>query len=438
MKKLILLLILIAIVFGSDETRFMPMNVSIWYPLATNSSKYDEVLFNLGIGGSNYGALHGLDITSIYSRINGDIGGVAIAGIGLAIDGDMSGFACSGLATINGSDALGFSVGGLFTVSGGDITGASVAGLASICGSSLQGISTSGLFNIVGDSAEGAQLGGLFAISGDEFDGMQTSGLFALNGGEFHGMQASGGFAISGNDFYGVQTAGCFTITGGKFKGFQASCVNFAGDGLKGMQAGVVNLSGNDMRGFQAGIANITGESYGFQAGVVNIAGIQHGLPLGIVNLSSNGDFEFLTYSSNLTGINIATKFTSNNWYSEVFLGYMNFEKDINKSLSWGGYFGRHFPINKRMYIDFDGGYLWLDNDKIFDENGFQKGLDQRAVSLRGKYGIRINNKFSLFAGGGMNYVIYAENRGNVVYDWHWDIKDGKYRPYIFGGISMF
>jgi hypothetical protein len=321
----------------------------------------------------------------------------------------------------------GFQLAGLVGVSGEYVTGAQVSGLINVCGEELEGGQVGGLINIIGSRGKGFQVAGGLNISGDSFQGFQASGLFNIVGEGYQGFQATGGFNIVGESCTGYQGAGLFNIVGEEFKGLQTSGLfNIVGESLTGAQIGVVNIAPYFSDGAQIGVFNVSDEMRGFQLGVVNWNDETFGIPVGLVNISKKeGHIRWISWSSNISGINSGVKFEVDKIYSIVSLGFYNYYLSKGEALTYAGYYGVYlFQDTSSFSIDL--GYMYVDNKKIFSSNPDE--ADQHVILTRGLMSIALSSQVSLIGGGGLSYIV----------DRHRSFNRGEVYPIFFFGVEVY
>lgn len=425
-----------------SRSRHYFFNFSLFYPLSINQSKYDSTNVNLSLVYGHVGKVHGLDLALGFSLVENEIRGIQLTGIGGVSGEDFAGGQIAGFFNAAGERFSGIQISGLFNVCGEDFTGWQSSGLFNVAGDNSLGIQTSGFMNVVGDSFMGWQSSGFMNVVGNEFrgiqltgiinvvgessQGLQASGLFNISGESFLGVQFAGGFNITGEEHFGLQAAGGFSIVGGRIKGAQVSGLfNFVGNQLSGLQLGTVNLA-TSSKGAQLGTINIAGEMNGFQLGLVNYSEKTGGLPVGLVNVSKyEGRIRWINWASNISGINSGVRFKIRNIYSIVALGVINLYEDIKSSLSYSGFYGVSFPLD-RLSLNTDIGYTYMDNKDLFRS---RKGeIDQHAAMLRASLNWDLSGGLSLFAGGGLSYI-----KDNSV-----PSGTGNARPLFFFGLELF
>jgi len=375
--------------------RHYVVNLSLWYPVSINKTEHDSANINL---------------TLLYGRIG------TVKGLDLAI----------------GTSALeeglkGFQLAGLVGVSGEYVSGAQVSGLINVCGEDLKGGQIGGLMNITGSKGQGFQVAGGMNISGETLYGFQASGFFNIVGEQFQGLQATGGFNIVGEDCKGYQSAGLFNIAGEDFTGLQTSGLfNIVGENLTGAQIGILNIAPYFSDGVQIGIFNVSDEMRGFQLGLVNWNRETFGIPVGLVNVSKQeGNIRWISWGSNISGLNSGVKFEVDKIYSIVSLGYYNYYLSKGPALSIAGYYG-FYLFQDTSSFSIDLGYMYVDNTKIFSSNPEQ--ADQHVILTRGLMSISVSSRVSLIGGGGLSYIV----------DRHKSFDRGEVYPIFFFGVEAY
>jgi hypothetical protein len=371
------------------------VNLSLWYPVSINKTKHDSVNVNLTLFYGQVGTVRGLDLAIGASALEEGLEGFQLAGLG--------------------------------GISGEHVSGAQVSGLINVCGEDLEGGQVGGLINIIGSRGKGFQIVGGLNISGDSFQGFQASGFFNIVGERFQGFQATGGFNIVGESCTGYQGAGLFNIVGEEFKGVQTSGLfNIVGKKLTGAQIGMVNIAPYFSESAQIGIFNVSAEMRGFQLGVVNWNDETFGIPVGLVNISKKeGHIRWISWGSNISGLNSGVKFEVDKIYSIVSLGFYNYYLSKGAALSYAGYYGVYlFQDTSSFSIDL--GYMYVDNKKIFSSTPDE--ADQHVIITRGLMSIAISSQVSLIGGGGLSYIV----------DRHKSFDRGEVYPIFFFGVEVY
>ncbi len=364
--------------------RHYAVNLSLWYPVSVNKTRHDSANINF---------------TLLYGRI-GTVKGLDLAIGASALEDGLEGFQLAGLGGISGQN----------------VSGAQVSGLINICGEDLKGGQIGGLMNIIGTKGRGFQIAGGLNIIGNDLRGFQASGLFNIVGERFQGIQATGGFNIVGRNCTGYQGAGLFNIAGEDFTGLQTSALfNIVGEKLTGAQIGIFNIAPYFSDGAQIGIFNVSDEMRGIQLGLVNWNEETFGIPVGLVNVSKKeGHIRWISWGSNISGINSGVKFEVDKIYSIVSLGFYNYYLEKGTGLSYAGYYG-FYLFQDTSSFSIDLGYMYLDNKEIFRSN--PEEADQHVILIRSLMSISISSQVSLVGGGGLSYIVdrhKAFNRGEV------------------------
>lgn len=429
MMVFFLIITFVTLCWSEDETTTREpvpdhyfFNFSIYYPLSINKTKKDSVNLNLSLVYGHVGRVNGIDLAAICSVVEDDLRGIQLAGLGGIVGDSMKGIQVSGLFSIAGDRSAGIQTSGIFSITGNDFKGIQSSSIFNIVGDRFKGIQASGIFNIVGEKFTGLQASGLFNIVGDNFSGLQASGIFNIVGDKGNGLQV-GTINFVGEKFSGLQV-GVLDFVGEEFNGFQVGTLNFVGDMFRGVQIGTLNFSTN-LSGLQVGVVNLGVSVKGVQLGVVNVSDKIEGIPVGLVNLSRAGRIRWVTWGNNITPINTGFKMMVRNVYSILSIGVTNLEKDISSSLSYGFHYGVHFPF-KKYFFDLDIGYVNIDNEKFFRSTAGD--IDQHLLEARVMFGIDISRYFSIFAGGGIGYMV----------DHHENFESGTSHPIFFAGMELF
>jgi hypothetical protein len=390
--------------------RHLFFNFSIFYPVSINQSKYDSTNINLSLFYGRVGQVHGFDLAAGVSAVEDNIKGVQVAG----------------LVGVCGSNLTGVQMAGFFAVAGDELSGAQVSGLFNVCGEEGEGLQASSFMNVTGNSFRGIQAAGFMNVTGEESIGLQAAGLMNVTGNTYQGIQAAAGWNVVGESCRGIQAAGLFNVTGETFRGLQAAGVfNVAGERLYGLQVGSMNAA-SISSGVQVGLFNAAGDLEGVQIGLVNYSKNTSGVPVGLVNLSKyDGRMRWISWASNLTGVNSGVKFSIKRIYSIVALGSINFTSDTNECLAYSCFYGLSFPLDS-FSLNTDIGYTYIDNATLFRS---QMGTpDQQAIMLRASLNKRLSNTLSLFAGGGLSHIM---ERGAPA-------GSSEFQPLFFAGLELF
>jgi len=385
-------------------------NLSIYYPLSINKSKHDSTNINLSLLYGHVGQVHGFDLAGVVTAVEDNVKGIQVAG----------------LVGVCGSSLTGGQIAGLFTVAGDELSGVQVSGLFNVCGENGKGFQASSFMNVTGNSFRGIQAAGFMNVAGEEAKGLQAAGFMNVTGSTYRGIQGALGMNVVGESCGGIQAAGLFNVTGERFRGLQAAGIfNVVGERFNGLQVGSMNVAATSA-GVQIGLANAAGELEGVQIGLVNYSKNTNGIPVGLVNISKyDGRMRWISWASNLTGVNSGVKFSIKRIYSIVSLGSINFTNDINECLAYSGFYGLSIPLN-RISLNTDIGYTYIDNATLFRS---QMGApDQQIVMLRASLNKRLSNTLALFAGGGLSHI---KERGAPA-------GSNEFQPIFFAGLELF
>lgn len=395
---------------SEPKGRHLFFNLSIFYPLSINKSKYDSANINLSLFYGRVGRVRGFDLA----------GGVSV------VEDDVRGLQIAGLAGVCGSGLTGGQIAGLFAVAGDELSGVQISGLFNVCGENGKGFQVSSFMNVTGNSFLGIQAAGILNVVGEESKGLQAAGLMNVTGSMYQGIQGAMGWNVVGESCGGIQAAGVFNVTGERFRGLQAAGIfNVVGERLTGLQAGCLNAAATSA-GVQIGLANAAGDLEGVQIGLVNYSKNTKGVPIGPVNISRyDGRMRWISWASNLAGVNSGVKFSIKRIYSIIALGSVNFIDEGNECLAYSCFYGLSFPLDS-FSLNTDVGFMYIDNVTLFRSQ--MGNPDQQAIMLRASLNKRLSNTFSLFAGGGLSYI---KERGTPA-------GSSEFQPVFFAGLELF
>jgi hypothetical protein len=365
------------------------LNLSLYYPLSTNSSKQDSADINLTLLYGRMGSVHGLDLALGVTGLEQSLKGVQLAGL-MAAAGERG-------------------------------EGIQLAGLGSVSGEKFTGFQAAGLFCVAGDQMAGVQLSGLFSVAGDTASGIQVSGLFSVTGETLDGFQASGLFNVAGENLKGVQIAGLFNVAGESSTALQLS--------------GLMNVTGELCRGVQIGLFNIAPRLEGLQIGLVNVASTLEGVPVGLVNVTRPEDrrVRLAAWLGSVSLVNAGVKIWAKRFYSILYAGIANMTQEATSCLAYGFQYGYGVPLRRKgldvgrdLRLDVDAGYVYLDNSTLFRH--YAGTPDRHVLSVRGAVAKEMPGGISIFAGTGLRYtILYGSSFGS-----------GSFAPIIFGGVELF
>jgi hypothetical protein len=406
--------------------RHLFFNFSIFYPVSINQSIYDSTNINLSLFYGRVGQVHGFDLAGGVSAVEDNVKGLQVAGLAGVCGSSLTGVQMAGLFAVAGDELSGLQVSGLFNVCGEDGEGLQASSFMNVTGNSFRGIQAAGFMNVAGEESIGLQAAGFMNVAGEESKGLQAAGLMNVTGNTYQGIQAAGGWNVVGESCQGIQAAGLFNVTGESFKGLQAAGIfNVAGERLNGLQVGSMNAASTSA-GVQIGLANAAGDLEGVQIGLVNYSKNTNGVPVGLVNISKyDGRMRWISWASNLTGVNSGVKFSIKRIYSIVALGSINFTDDMNECLAYSCFYGLSFPLDS-FSLNTDIGYMYMDNATLFRSQMGEP--DQQAITLRASLNKRLSNTLSLFAGGGLSHIM---ERGAPA-------GSSEFQPVFFAGLELF
>ncbi len=371
------------------KSRHRFLNLSLFYPLSTNSSKLDTADVNLTLLYGRMGSVRGLDLAVGVTGLESSLKGIQLAGL-IAAAGERG-------------------------------EGVQLAGLGSVSGEKFTGLQAAGLFSVAGDQLEGVQLSGLFSVAGDTASGIQISGLFSVTGETMDGFQAAGLFNVAGENLKGAQIAGLFNVAGESSTALQLSAL--------------MNVTGELCRGVQIGLFNIAPRLEGLQIGLVNVASTLEGVPIGLVNVTRVEDrrVRLATWVSSVSLINAGAKIWAKQFYSILYAGIVNMTQEAMSCLAYGFQYGYGVPLRPKdsgagqdLRLDIDAGYVYLDNSTLFRH--YEGTPDRHVLSVRGAVAKEMPGGISVFAGIGLRYtILYGRSFGS-----------GSFAPIIFGGVELF
>ena len=395
-------------VFVEEKHYFL--NLSLYYPISINQSRYDTANINLSLIYGRVGRVHGLDLSLAGAVIENELRGVQIAG----------------LAAIVGDSGQGLQLSGLMCVAGQGFQGIQSSGLMNVAGERFTGWQSAGLMNIIGEEGGGLQIGGLANIAGESYSGAQFGGGFNVIGSRGAGFQVSGIFNVAGESFRGLQSSGLFSVTGESLKGVQISgLLNVVGDDFQGFQAGLFNVAAHS-RGLQIGLANVGETSQGAMIGLVNYTKKENtGWAFGPVNIASNGRIRGILWGGNTVAATAGVKSRIRRVYSIASLGFHNLDDGIGGSITYGFHYGYSFPLN-RLSINTDLGYRYRDNERLFKWT--EDKPDQHMLEWRLFLEIPVSSGLSFILGGGFSRIFDVGS--------HWD--SGRTKPIVMAGLELF
>jgi hypothetical protein len=362
----------------AQEPAHHPVNLTFLYPIGTNQDPNVSTTFQLSLLHGRVGTLRGFGMNGVVSLLERDLRGIQLTGVYSQVHGESRGLRVTGAANYTVGDATGLHLAGLVNVNGGAVRGFEWAGLFNLVGGRMSGIQATSLLNMVDQGAKGFQLSGFANAVGGSFDGWQL-----------------------------------------------ASGFNFVGDGLTGLQLGAVNVAPR-MEGTQIGLANFAGPSTGLQVGMLNRAREQGGVPFGMVNLATNGDVDWVSYGSNVSGFNTGVRTSVRRFYSMLTAGLPDVQGDVSNTLILTWNYGYAIPAGQRTSIGIDVGFAHYIPEKTDDPDENDRlhyALQARALVER-----TLSPKVRGFVGGGLARIS-DEYRLDAPFETE---------PLFFGGVALY
>jgi len=343
-----------------SQGKDLPVNLSVIYPVSINTSKSDNVNFNIGIIGSNINSLKGFGVNGIYSVLEGDLNGVQINGVYSETRKKLKGAQLS-----VGINAL---------TEGG------------------RGLMLGGIGNIVFDDFSGIQLSGISNLAFESVRGFQIAGLYNMAGKDVNIMQ----FGLAGN------------VTGMKMKGLQVSGLfNLAGISNKGMQVSSINIT-KSQNGVQFGFVNACDNNEGLQFGILNVVGKkQNGTTIGLLNAFPDTKVQLLIGGGNFAYATIGARFKTNGIYTSLVMGAPVAISNTTKSILFNYNFGYSFDL-KYLNINTDLGFTHIANESNQVENKSSK--NQFGITIKAGLEKQILSKLGIFVNGGFLYLADSYN----------------------------
>ncbi len=267
----------------------------------------------------------------------------------------------------------------------------------------VRGLDFSVIASRVNQQMYGLQITGLYTKNLHNFGGVGlTVGLNSIEG-IGKGLQLSGLLNHVGKDFEYVQLAGFGNFTGNRFHGLQVSSLfNVVDDEIKGIQIASINKSMH-ANGAQIGFLNITEENTGLQLGIINISKRQDGVPFGLINLDEKKKVQLISFWSIFSQINTGIRFISNQFFSELYVGRINIESDVEKKTVFAFHYGYFFQA-KNYLVGTDFGFLHIDfNPLLKTEKPY---YNYPAFQLRLSLDLTITKWLTIFGGVGSTLTL--------------------------------
>jgi len=361
------------------EPAHHPVNLSLYYPVATSGDPDLTTTFRLAVLYGRVGEIRGLDLT----------GGVSVIGR------DMRGLQLAGLYSHVGGDLRGVGLTGLVSRVQGDVVGVQAAGLANVDRGRVRGVQLSGLFNFAEGGHSGVQIASVYNYAQGPSGFLQYSAVANVSDGGYAGFQIAPGF-------------------------------NFASPYIAGVQLGAANLAA-EMSGIQIGLVNLTRQGHGLQLGALNLNGSHDGVPIGLYNGDrDHGRVDWVTFGSNLAAVSTGVRTTVNGFHSMLTAGYGDLQGDIEKAgfLTWN--YGYSWRLGGRWRLLLDGGIAHIMPEKSSDPD--ENDRLHFALQARALAEIRFGPRASAFAGGGLSFI----------WDEYSTSASQETEPLIVAGISLF
>lgn len=359
MKKFIVLFCLLTfpgfIMELHSQGKNLPFNLSVIYPVSINTSKSDNVNFNIGIIGSSINSLNGFGINGVYSVLENDINGVQINGI------------------------------------------------YSETRNKLKGIQIAGAVNALTEGGSGIMAGGIGNLSFNEFKGLQIAGISNLSFEDVKGMQIGGIFNMAGKNVSIMQFALAGNVAGENTKGIQLSGLfNLSGTSNRGLQLSSINLT-KEQRGLQFGFINACDDNNGLQLGIVNITGKkQNGAVIGLMNAFGDTRIQLLLTGGSIAYGMFGIRFKTNSIYTAMQLGMPVVHSNTTKSIMFNYHAGYSFDLNY-LNLNADAGFNHFSNESNQTEGKSSK--NQFGISLRAGLEKQIIDKLGIFLNAGILFL---------------------------------
>jgi hypothetical protein len=363
-----------------QEHPHQSVNLSLFWPAATNSDPLATASVRLNLIHGRLGAVKAFDLNGIVGRTYGDVSGLQLTGAYSRTDGE------------------------------------------------LRGVSLAGGINYVGTDARWAQFGFLASYTRGKLRGVQGAVGLSLVTGGFEGVQLASGFNLNEGDAVGLQFAGLTNGSRGELRGVQLAGFSNAAVSVRGAQIAAVNLAG-DLTGAALGGVNYYGRDvHGVTVGALNwTEGYHHGLPFGLVNLARNGRVEAIVFSSNLSAVNAGIRTEVNRFYSMLTGGTVDVLDEIDGTIFVTWNFGYEFVRAGGFTLGADVGYVHVGPGRTDDPD--KNGEPHPGFQVRGLVDYRFSDRFSVFGGGGVTALgtSYDDDGGSSTSE-----------PLVFAGVSLF
>ena len=363
--------------FPAEPAR-APVSLALLYPISTNQNPDVSTTVQISLLYGRVGSVRGLGINGLASLVGGDVRGIHINGVYSQVGGEVRGLRLTGGANYTKGDARGLQMAGVVNVNRGQVRGLEYAGLFNLVGTDMVGFQATSLANLVDGGARGVQLAGFGNAAGGSFDGWQVAAGF-----------------------------------------------NYIGDQLVGLQLSLANVAPR-MEGTQIGFANFAKTSSGLQVGALNSADQQRGVPFGMVNLAKNGDVDWITYGSNISGFNTGVRTSIRRFYSMLTAGMPDVQGDVSQTLILTWNYGYAIPAGKKTSIGLDLGFAHYIPEKTDDPS--ENDRLHFALQARGLLERTLSRKLRGFVGGGV---------ARIASEYRLD-SDFETEPLFFGGFALY
>lgn len=253
-----------------------------------------------------------------------------------------------------------------------------------------------------------------------DLKGVQAAFGYTENEGNTKGVQAAFGYNKTEKDLIGVQSAFGYNSVEGDLTGVQST---FGYNKVEGKMTGVQVAFGKNqadkVNGIQVGVYNVAKKVKGVQLGLVNYTEDIDGMSFGLVTIVKNGIIRMELATNNDEGKSLTMKYGTRYTYSMLSIGVHKIEDSSNDYRNnFGLGLGARLDLEP-FYVNFETIYLLHDD---IDENKKDpdEAFDNYALwQLRILPGVKINERFSVFAGVTFNHapkeklLIKGEDRRN-------------------------
>ena len=355
-----------------------PIVLAFLYPMATNRSPEVATSVHLSLLYGRVGSVDALGLHGVVTLTGGNARGLQLTGVYAQTYGKASGVHLTGVVSYVKQDVSGIHLSGIGNVASGRLKGLEAAALLNVAGEGMSGAQLSAVFNLADSGARGFQLAGIANVVGRAFDGWQV-----------------------------------------------ATGLNYVTDQMVGLQFGGANAAA-DLRGTQIGLVNFATTTHGFQMGALNFTEEQHGVPFGMANIAGNGDVDWITYGSNLGGVNTGIGTSVRRFYTMLTAGLPDLQGDVSSTLILTWNYGYALPAGRGTSIGIDLGYAHYIPAKESDPTENDRlhfSLQARAMVER-----TFSRKMKGFAGGGVARI-WDEYRLDAPFETE---------PMFFAGMALF